>query len=219
MHKYRKALVLSLGLLLILSVLAVPYRGRIKQKLRLAINLVRIGNIKEKCQECSEIFDDKVSTHEQAYISEGIAPQEADQDLQVLFTRGTLVEVRSSKLYTVRELRFSKPYLLPSALTFIDTLANVYYTKCQAGSLEYVPFTITSATRSVESVKSLMGSNPNSIRNSAHLKGKTFDISYTAFKGNQHQVKLFISSLDQLRQEGKCYVKFEKNGTLHITVI
>jgi hypothetical protein len=64
-----------------------------------------------------------------------------------------------------------------------------------------------------------MKSNANAIENSAHLKGKTFDISYRAFAGNRKQSGAFIEVLRELRAEGKCYVKYERNGCLHVTVI
>lgn len=58
----------------------------------------------------------------------------------------------------------------------------------------------------------------NSIKNSAHLHGKTFDVSYAAFTSNSRQLGLFIETISLLRRQNKCYVKFERNGCLHITV-
>ncbi|MBX0334331.1 hypothetical protein K3G39_13900 [Pontibacter sp. HSC-14F20] len=165
------------------------------------------------------LFDDNVAVHEQAYQTEGIQPQASDTGLEVLLTNETLVKLRSSQYYIVRDFNYSKPYLLPKAQVFIDTLAYTYSIECQARELAYFPFTISSGTRSVASVGKLMTQNSNSIKNSSHLKGKTFDVSYTAFGDNKPQLKAFSSALYQLRRVGKCYVKYERNGTLHITVI
>ncbi len=65
----------------------------------------------------------------------------------------------------------------------------------------------------------LMKGNPNAIKSSIHLKGKTFDVSYKAFNKNDSQIKLFIKVLNELRLENRCYVKSERNGCLNITVI
>ena len=42
----------------------------------------------------------------------------------------------------------------------------------------------------------------------ADLKGKTFDVSYTAFKEKSKQKSLFIKSLKEMRSKKRCYVKF-----------
>jgi hypothetical protein len=60
--------------------------------------------------------------------------------------------------------------------------------------------------------------NENSIENSPHLRGKTFDMSWRAFGENEAQLKLFTSALLELKNQKKCFVKFERNGCLHITV-
>ena len=82
--------------------------------------------------------------------------------------------------------------------------------------LGYVKFTLSSLTRSKQSVAALMDENDNSIANSAHLRGKTFDISYAAFGRNRKQLKLFTKVLKEMRSEGLCYVKYERNGCLHM---
>ena len=87
-----------------------------------------------------------------------------------------------------------------------------------ANHTKYVRFDITSATRSINSVNELSKENPNAIKNSAHLRGKTFDISYGAFSGYKIQLKLFIEALSELKNQKKCFVKYERNGCLHITV-
>lgn len=63
-----------------------------------------------------------------------------------------------------------------------------------------------------------MKNNKNSIPESAHLKGKTSDVSYHAFGKNKKQSNAFVEALTELRNQKKCYVKFERNGCLHITV-
>ena len=171
------------------------------------------------CNNCSELFPDKVKAHQQAYFTEGISHQPDDVGILSLFNKGKLVQIGTNEFFTVRPLQYSKPYILPKGKAFIKLLAQRYADKCNIDSIKYVPFTISSVTRSVESVKRLGAVNPNSISNSAHLKGKTFDVSYTSFNKNKLQNDAFIAVLNELRLEGKCYVKYERNGCLHITVI
>ncbi|EOR95464.1 hypothetical protein ADIARSV_1380 [Arcticibacter svalbardensis MN12-7] len=47
--------------------------------------------------------------------------------------------------------------------------------------MKYIPFTISSLTRSKQSVSDLVDNNANAVLNNAHLRSKTFDISYRTF--------------------------------------
>lgn len=113
---------------------------------------------------------------------------------------------------------YSTLVLMPKAILFLDQLSILYQQKCTDNRIEYIPFEITSATRSNESVKKLTKTNINARDNSAHLRGKTFDISYNAFYKQERQLDLFIASLNALKKENRCFVKYERNGCLHITV-
>jgi hypothetical protein len=130
-----------------------------------------------------------------------------------------LIQLETNSFYTIKKAHHSRPYVLATAQLFIQDLSKKYSKKCSSDSLKYIPFTISSVTRSHESVQKLMNNNNNAIKNSAHLKGKTFDVSYRAFNKNKKQSKAFIEALKELREQNRCYVKFERNGCLHITVI
>ncbi|MFD2514185.1 DUF5715 family protein [Pontibacter locisalis] len=221
MKKYRNILLLAIFVVILTGLLAFPLRYKIKRKIRYLAgrSVSLLYGRTSSCDNCATLFDDKVAVHEQAYQTEGILPQTNDAGLEALLANETLIELSSNQFYNVRDFNHSKPYLLPKALKFIDTLAYTYHAKSRENRLTYFPFTISSGTRSVASVERLMKQNSNSIRNSSHLKGKTFDVSYTSFDKNEEQRVAFIAALDQLRKEGRCYVKYERNGTLHITVI
>jgi len=171
-----------------------------------------------KCQDCETLFGDGIEEHKKAYQNEGIIEQESDERLLNLEHRGILKKIECNEFYIVRNLKHSKPILLPKAVLFLNSLSELYHQKCQYSKKQYVPFEITSATRSIKSIKELQEFNPNAIENSAHLHGKTFDVSYAAFTGNKVQLILFISSLSELKNQNKCFVKYERNGCLHITV-
>ena len=170
------------------------------------------------CNNCQNLFDDDVKTHQIAYTNEGIKPQKNDDGLNILSQKGVLKNIESNDSYLVRKLDHSKPLLMKKAVLFLDKLSMNYKQKCEMSHLYYIPFEITSATRTIQSVGKLSKSNNNAIENSAHLRGKTFDISYRAFSGYEKQLDLFISALNELKQQKKCYVKYERNGCLHITV-
>lgn len=170
------------------------------------------------CTSCASFFPDDVATQARAYRSEGINPQKTDKGIKQLYRSGKLQLVASNSLYKVNRLYHSQPYLLAEGKAFLSELASRYKAACKAAGVSYVKFTLSSLTRSRQSVASLMEENDNSIANSAHLKGKTFDVSYAAFGRSRKQLKLFVAELKKMRAEGLCYVKYERNGCLHITV-
>jgi uncharacterized protein YcbK (DUF882 family) len=164
------------------------------------------------------MFNDGINAHEKAYRQEGIAVQETDQGLIQLGKKNVLKEIKSNNFYVVQDFTHSQALLLPKAIDFLDKLSILYQQKCIEQHKSYLRFEITSVSRSIESVKKLGEVNENSIENSPHLRGKTFDMSWRAFGGNKDQLQLFTSALFELKNQKKCFVKFERNGCLHITV-
>lgn len=201
-------------------IIAYPYRYRILNRMS-ALWYNNAGGIggPGNCRNCAFLFTDNVKKHQKAYLRDGISVQKEDSDLEKLFYRGKLRKLQSNNLYEVDGLTHSQPFILPKGQRFISKLAGCYYERCVKDSLDYIPFKITSVTRSRISVEKLMRSNKNAIENSAHLKGKTFDISYRAFNGNRKQSAVFMEVLQELRKDGECFVKYERNGCLHVTVI
>ncbi|MFM9027108.1 MAG: DUF5715 family protein [Bacteroidota bacterium] len=158
---------------------------------------------KASCKDCNKEFDDDVKTHELAYAKEGIREQEELADLEELEKQGTLVRINDNALYTIQELTHSQPLLLSKAKKFLTDLGAAYKKKCEEEGLEYVPFEISSVTRSKKSVRQLMRSNVNAIPESHHMKGKTFDISYVAFYDYGLQYKKFVAALAELKMMGQ----------------
>lgn len=170
------------------------------------------------CPGCQVNFTDNVYQHKKAYKSEGIKPQLNSKNLEKLYRKRILKKIESNDLYFVRKLRYSDPYLLPKANEFIVNICRKYNDSCLSNDLDYIPLTITSMTRTRESVRRLTKNNQNAIEESAHLMGKTFDISYKAFGSNKKQFGLFAEILNEERKKELCFVKYESNGCLHITV-
>ena len=173
-----------------------------------------------KCIDCNTYFYDGVYTHEKAYRKEGIKPQKTLEDIENLHKKAVLDELEDNELFFISNLEHSRPFLLKKACTFLIELGMRYKENCDKNELEYKRFKITSLTRSIESVNKLQKVNAVAIEHSAHLKGKTFDISYTHFGEHTAQLTQFIMALNEARKEGKCYVKYEQTtGCLHITAI
>jgi hypothetical protein len=220
--KSRKAVwLLSLAALFLLAVVfAYPLRHRIKNRLKYYYARLenRLGDSDvSACERCPSLFNDGIAAHQAAYRNPGISPQQTMADLDALTRKGILKPVEDNDYYFIDGLTHSRPVLLPGAIDFLDELARVYSEKCTNENIEYVPFRITSATRSKASVQELREENKNAIDNSAHLFGRTFDISYSAFSENGPQRRQFIAALSELNKMGKCKVKYERNGCLHIT--
>jgi hypothetical protein len=218
MQKKTKKIILIITLfVLLLFIIAIPFRHRIvyyygKIKSRV------MGTKTTNCQDCNTLFNDGIQVHEKAYKNEGIVEQKTDDGLFKLEEKAVLKNIESNDFYIVKDFNHSQPLLLPKAIYFLDELSKLYQQKCTDNDEGYFPFVITSATRSINSVTKLMEGNSNAIENSSHLHGKTFDISYTAFSYNKNQLKLFVKALSELKNQNKCFVKYERNGCLHITV-
>ena len=93
-------------------------------------------------------------------------------------------------------------------------------------------FVVTSVLRSQNDLDKLKEVNHNVSENSCHLYGTTFDIGYNRYKtvsdpdgkplrevGNDTLKWVLSEVLRDLREEGRCYVKYEvKQGCFHVTV-
>ena len=134
----------------------------------------------------------------------------------------------SGSNYYVDALSHSHPFLVEEAANLLDTIGTRFNAKLSSQHGGKYRIKITSLLRTRESIDRLQKrGNVNSTDNSAHLYGTTFDISYAKFfeypgntrKHNDGQLKnLLAEVLLELREEGKCLVKYErKQGCFHIT--
>ena len=207
--------IILIGVAVVLLTFLFLYRGLLKYEVKSFFTSQSRKNA--NCQNCDQYFNDNVKTHELALKTGVIKPQKELSDLEKLKDKGVLVELKTNDGYIVSKMDHSRPYVLPKVKLFLEELVRNY--KIELGALNYVPFEITSATRSKRSVIQLMGKNVNAVTNSAHLKGKTIDISYVRFGTNAAQLNAFVKALKKMRKDDICYVKYEKfEGCLHITV-
>ena len=130
---------------------------------------------------------------------------------------GKLVKISDNEYYTIGEMRFSYPYLTQSAHLFLDELGRRFHLALENTSLQCTQFKLTSLLRTTSSVERMMKNNKNSIKNSSHLHGTTFDISYANFIHSDTLSNSEISylagvlsrTLWELRKEKKCFVTYE----------
>ena len=170
------------------------------------------------CPGCNIYFPDVVAVQEKAYRNERIKKQQTFKGLDRLHAKGELSEIASNEYYLVEDMPFARPYVMPKVVDFLNELSLQYKEELDKKGISYYPFSITSATRSIESANELAEENNIARKNSHHLLGKTLDISYKKFGGNKERQLAFIDALKSLRESGKCYVIYEIKGALHLTV-
>lgn len=181
---------------------------------------IRVNNI----GPLREVFNDS-NKYQYAYAERlGIEPIYTLND--AYFAKRPLVLIETCDDYVVDSLTHSMPYLVPESAAllskigrnFIDSLAN-------RGGDGY-RIKVTSLLRTPMHVKRLRRVNINSTDSSTHQFATTFDISWTNFVCadptrtlDEGDLKnLLAEVLKDLRDEGRCLVKFErKTCCFHVT--
>lgn len=157
------------------------------------------------------IFTDRNGLQLTAADRMGIAPQEDEANIAEFVAEGKLVKLQSCRYYVSTA---SMPYLTPEAADLLAEVGRRY--KKELGSVFKVPV-VTSMLRTREYVKELQKRNGNAVKNSCHLRGTTFDITYARM--NAREKKALAQTLADLRNAGYCYVVYEiGQPCFHITV-
>lgn len=131
--------------------------------------------------------------------------------------KGNLVEFTSNEKYFIDTMYYSYPFARPFVKTFIDEMWTRFQQKLVQTDLYGTKLVLTSFTRTKSSVERLRRKNRNAIKCSTHLHGTTFDISYRTFMFHRplsegeicHLKETLASVLFEMRQEKKCFVKYE----------
>ena len=174
-------------------------------------------------------FGDLNDTHLAVAKKIGISPLQ-NRDAAVKLG-GKVREIKTGKLYVVDSLTHSIPFLVPKASALLDTLGANFLDSLESKGLNPNQIIVTSVLRTYDDVKRLGQRNVNASKNSAHVYGTTFDVSYKRFfkvedpDGRPMQdvsadtLKLVLAEvLRDLRKKEVCYIKYElKQGCFHIT--
>lgn len=180
-----------------------------------------------------ECFPDSNDVQLSAAQSRGIRPLANRKQIKGLVSKHKLVNVSSSPFYAVEHLTYSMPYLVPRAQHLLNTIGINFVDSLHSKGMDlYIPV-VTSVLRTNRDVAKLQRGNRNATSNSCHCYGTTIDISYTRFypltgkyTANTEQARwddrlkqVLAEVLRDLRDEGKCYVKYEfRQKCFHLTV-
>ena len=172
-----------------------------------------------------KVFNDSNHVHLEAARAIGIKPIKEDRD--ILRLDRALVEVKSTPQYFVDELRHSYPYLVPEAARLLHDIGQAFNDSLKARGGGAYRLKVTSVLRTPATVKRLRRVNGNATEESTHNYGTTFDISYSKFicddstaphRHFEDLKNLLAEVLKDMRDRGRCYVKYEyKQSCFHIT--
>lgn len=147
----------------------------------------------------------------------GIDPLKFIRDIDPAVAEGKLVPILPNELYILDTMKYSFPFAVPETKAFIDTIATRFRAKLVNTDLYGVRLLVTSVLRTKSSVARLVRHNRNAIRNSAHLHGTTFDLSYATYDFKrpvtaaeaEYLKEVLALTLFELRAEKKCWVTYE----------
>ena len=143
--------------------------------------------------------------------------------------RHQLVEIKTNDNYIVDSLTHSVPYLIPAAARELEAIGAEWADILARNGLPHYQFYVTSVLRTEEDIRYLQKSgNINSVTQSCHCYGTTFDLAYMRYNKVSHtrtymhedNLKLVLGQvLLNHQRAGKIYVKYEwKQSCFHITV-
>lgn len=180
----------------------------------------------------AQCFPDSQSVQIEAAQKYGIMPVQNRMEAEVLVKQRKLVNICHSPFYAIDDLTHSIPYLVPRAQHLLNTICLNFIDSCHVKGLPIHLPIVTSVLRTTDDVASLQKRNKNATNNSCHCYGTTVDIAYNKFmpmtgtyesramllRWNEPMKMVLSEVLDDLRREGKCYVKYErKQGCFHLT--
>ena len=176
----------------------------------------------------ADAFPDMQDVQIQAANKFGVSPVQNRAEAER--RKMELVYVGANPYFFVEPLRSSIPYLVPRASVLLQDIGRNFFDSLQIKGVPLNKIIVTSVLRSKDDVNRLRGFNGNATENSCHLYGTTFDICYNRYKTvappdqprravQNDTLKWVLSEvLRDLRQQGRCYVKYEvKQGCFHIT--
>lgn len=198
---------------------------------------ITCASIKEKHKikgvwSYKECFPDIQDTQIMAAKKYGIKPVRDRNEAERLVKERRLVNITHSPYYVVDDLTHSIPYLVPRAQHLLNTISMNFIDSCYAKGVPTHLLMVTSVLRTTDDVSSLQRGNKNATTNSCHCYGTTVDIAYNRFlplgngydpnisllRWNEPMKRILSEVLFDLRNNSKCYVKYErKQGCFHLT--
>lgn len=160
----------------------------------------------------------------------GIEPLKSRTDIDNAL-ESTLIQVETSNVLFLETLTHSVPYLTKGAGNLLNTIATRFQEKLRDKGLAQYQIVVTSLLRTEDDVRRLRRVNSNAVSKSCHMYGTTFDIAYNCFhkvdlhadfEGSDASHRVLVNmlgeTLKELRDDGLCYVKYERRQPcFHIT--
>ena len=175
------------------------------------------------------IFRDDNDKHLSAVEKIGIKPLASRDGIKNASRELKLVggAMRYGESYVVDKLTHSSPFLVPEAAKLLQDIGTAFHDSLRNKHLPQYSIIVTSLLRTDADVKSLSRTNINASKRSVHCYGTTFDITYTRFVKHDDEGRsardvdlkaVLTEVLRDLREQGRCYVKYElKQACFHIT--
>ncbi|MBF1403409.1 MAG: DUF5715 family protein [Prevotella histicola] len=174
-------------------------------------------------RDYDESFPDSQPQQLSAALKFGVKPVADRVDAER--RKSELVYIGSNPYYNMKKLNNSVPYLVPRAAVLLQDIARNFMDSLQTKGVPLNKLLISSVLRTKEDVQRLRKYNKNATENSCHLYGTTFDIAYNKYAAITRPVRndtlkwVLSEVLNDLRSQGRCYIKHEKHqGCFHITV-
>lgn len=220
--KYFLYLVIGTSILMSISWSLYPERSAgIYAKMVNKMGLKRIEWANQTCYHDTTYafgLSDNVTTYLEESFNKGTGKLlNKTRDIGRYVRKGVLVEIQPNEYCVLDTMYYSYPYLTPVTKLLIDTIGERFHRKLENTTVQCAKFTLTSMLRTTSSIKRLRKRNKNSIKNSAHLHGTTFDISYSQFYGDRiysraevkYLADVLAETIWELRKENKCWAKHE----------
>jgi len=168
-------------------------------------------------------FDDVNDTHLTAARNHGIKPVSSRDNLKTKH----LTKIVTCDEYKIGNLTHSVPYLTESSAHLLKEIGIRFQQELKKQGIKKHRIIITSVLRTKEDISKLRKVNGNASGNSAHQYATTFDITYVRYDRqsiwgkstkNEQLANILGKVLSELRNEGRCYIKYErKQRCFHIT--
>lgn len=163
-------------------------------------------------------FKDHNTTSVEMAKKIGIEPCETREEAERKVKKLNYIE--SNRYYLVDNLTHSVPYLGDGARDLLYDIGKRFQKRLKKLGYREHRIIVTSILRTREDIARLRKVNGNAVRNSAHLYGTTFDLSYSRFNridmegnmvDNTTMANILGEVLSELRDEGRCRIIFERN--------
>lgn len=159
----------------------------------------------------------------------GVSPVRDRQEAEE--RKEELVYIAAHPFYSIdSRMSRSVPYLVPRASRLLQDIGRNYLDSLASKGIPLHKIVVSSVLRTEEDVAKLMRINGNASDQSCHRFGTTFDISYNRYETvcppgetrrevRNDTLKYVLSEvLRDLRNQGRCYIKYErKQPCFHIT--